>query len=203
MSHDQKQDEIIKAAVKRFSHFGVGKTTMSEIAGDLAISKASLYYYFPDKLSLFAAVFKSITSENEKEHTAHILGIEDPYEAVNVFLKRRIDFIVKYHNILEFIRTFKVSGATKEMQQIFSELKTKEVRLLQGIIDRGKQAGIFQIADVKATTELFFDFLDAHRTTFLLRNRDFFPGKKELQGLLRKEIEFAIIFFNGLTNQNQ
>jgi TetR/AcrR family transcriptional regulator len=49
---DKKKDQIIEAALNRFMHFGIPKTTMNEIADDLSISKALLYYYFPDKSSL-------------------------------------------------------------------------------------------------------------------------------------------------------
>ena len=42
---------IIEASQKRFGIFGVEKTSMREIADDLKLSKASLYYYFPDKES--------------------------------------------------------------------------------------------------------------------------------------------------------
>ena len=66
MGQDQKQEAIIEAAIKRFAHFGVSKTTMAEIAADLSFSKASLYYYFPDKLNLFAAVFKTITDASRE-----------------------------------------------------------------------------------------------------------------------------------------
>ena len=66
MAQDQKQENIIQAAIKRFAHFGVSKTTMSEIAADLSLSKASLYYYFPDKLNLYAEVLRSITSAGEQ-----------------------------------------------------------------------------------------------------------------------------------------
>jgi TetR/AcrR family transcriptional repressor of mexJK operon len=39
---------------------------MAEIAADLTISKASLYYYFPDKRNLFAAVLQTITNPGGK-----------------------------------------------------------------------------------------------------------------------------------------
>src|SRR4051812_5812977 len=51
-----KLQQILEAARKRFAHFGLGKTTMTEIASDIGMSKASLYYYFPDKEHLFAGV---------------------------------------------------------------------------------------------------------------------------------------------------
>ena len=42
---DSKKNQIISAAVKRFGHFGYAKTTMNELADDLVITKANLYYY--------------------------------------------------------------------------------------------------------------------------------------------------------------
>ena len=61
MKSDDKQKEnkaeaIIAAAQKRFALFGIEKTPMREIARDLRISKAALYYYFPDKESLYKSV---------------------------------------------------------------------------------------------------------------------------------------------------
>jgi len=53
---------IIEASQKRFGLFGIEKTSMREIADDLKLSKASLYYYFTDKESLYKAV-----KEKEKE----------------------------------------------------------------------------------------------------------------------------------------
>lgn len=52
-NQDKKRILIIEAALKRFAHYGLSKTTMTEIAKDISFSKALLYYYFPDKLSLY------------------------------------------------------------------------------------------------------------------------------------------------------
>ena len=57
---DVKRIKILEAATRRFAHFGMAKTTMSEIAKDLNFSKALLYYYFPDKNSLYSAVFEYV-----------------------------------------------------------------------------------------------------------------------------------------------
>ncbi|HEU4470022.1 MAG TPA: TetR family transcriptional regulator, partial [Flavisolibacter sp.] len=56
-----KQEHIVEAAIRRFSHFGIAKTTMTEIADDLSLSKQSLFYYFPDKQSLVLAVREKLT----------------------------------------------------------------------------------------------------------------------------------------------
>jgi TetR/AcrR family transcriptional repressor of mexJK operon len=199
MAQDQRQEAIIEAAIKRFAHFGVAKTTMSEIAADLFLSKASLYYYFPDKLNLYAAVLKTITETGAKLDDEELDRENDPFKAISFFLKKRTDFIIKYHNILEFLKSFNPSKIPVELQPIFTQLKQRELQRLTRIIEKGVESEIFKIRDTKKTTELFFDFLDGFRSSFLLNSPNFFPDKKQFQAILKKETEFANIFFNGLT----
>jgi TetR/AcrR family transcriptional repressor of mexJK operon len=54
-----KKMMIVEAAKKRFAHFGFLKVTMDEIATDVEMGKASLYYYFQTKEDLFRAVIAS------------------------------------------------------------------------------------------------------------------------------------------------
>src|SRR5688572_8197711 len=121
MAQDQKQEAIIEAAIKRFAHFGVAKTTMSEIAADLSFSKASLYYYFPDKLNLFAAVFKTITDASREPDDQQLAKEADPFKAILYFLEKRTEFIIKYHNILEYLKTFSPAAIPAELQPVFSQ----------------------------------------------------------------------------------
>ena len=199
MAADQKQQAIIDAAIKRFAHFGVAKTTMSEIAADLSLSKASLYYYFPDKINLYAAVFQNITDAARQPDDEQLEKEADPFKAVLFFLERRTDFIIKYHNILEHLKTFGPSKIPPELQPVFAQLKKRELQRLMNIIEKGVRSGLFKIKDTKKTAELFFDFLEGFRTSILLNSPNFFPDKKQFQAILKKETEFAIIFFNGLT----
>lgn len=199
MAQDQKQEAIIEAAIKRFAHFGVAKTTMSEIAADLSLSKASLYYYFPDKLNLYAAVFKTITEAGTKSDEEELAKQRDPFKAILFFLERRTDFIIKYHNVLAYLKTFSPSTIPAELQPVFTQLKKRELQRLTNIIENGVRSGLFKIKDCKKTAELFFDFLEGFRTSFLVNSPNFFPDKKQFQSILKKETEFAVIFFNGLT----
>src|SRR5215203_1133931 len=125
MAQDQKRDAIIEAALKRFAHFGVAKTTMAEIAADLSISKASLYYYFPDKLNLYAAVLQSITESGAEIDDEDLAKQKDPFKAITFFLEKRTDFIIKYHNIIEYVRTFSSANVPPELQPVFTHLKRK------------------------------------------------------------------------------
>ena len=62
------RERIIEAAKCRFSHFGYGKTTMAEVAGDCEMSPGNLYRFFPGKLDIAEAI---ATADYEK-HLAHL-----------------------------------------------------------------------------------------------------------------------------------
>ena len=202
MAQDGKQEVIIDAAIKRFAHFGVAKTTMAEIAADLSLSKASLYYYFPDKLNLYAAVFQKITSQGVEEDDRALAAEKDPFMAIDWFLQKRTAFIVQYQNIIEFIKTFGPARIPPELEPVFNQLKKRELQRLTSIIQKGIDAKIFPLKEAGRTATLFFEFLEGFRTAQLLANKNFFPDKKQLQAILRQEQAFARIFFNGLTIPN-
>jgi TetR/AcrR family transcriptional regulator len=198
MAQDQKQEAIIEAAIKRFAHFGVAKTTMTDIASDLSISKALLYYYFPDKLNLFAAVFKTITETSAQKDDAVLDKEKDPWKAITLFLEIRTDFIIRYHNILEFLKTFSPHTIPTELQPVFSHLKQRELKRISTIIENGKKSAVLTMKDPKKAAELYYDFLEGFRYSFFSRSSNFFPDKKQFQSILKKEKEFSVIFFNGL-----
>lgn len=57
----KRQEEIIRAASKRFSRHGFNKTTLEEIARDVRIGKPTIYHYFKSKDELF---YDSITYQS-------------------------------------------------------------------------------------------------------------------------------------------
>src|SRR5690606_35027667 len=94
---DGKKEKIIEVALKRFSHFGIEKTTMNDIADDLNISKASLYYYFPDKNSLFLEVAVSIMSEQLDKQQKSLENAESVPEGLMNMIDARLAFAEQFH----------------------------------------------------------------------------------------------------------
>jgi TetR/AcrR family transcriptional regulator len=199
MAQDQKQEAIIEAAIKRFAHFGVAKTTMSEIAADLSLSKASLYYYFPDKIHLYASVIRTVAATRAKENDELIEKEKDPLKGILLYLQIRTEFIIKYHNLLEYLKSFPGGNLPKELEPVFTNLRQRELKQITSVMEKGKKSGKFKIEDSRKTAELFYDFLEGFRYSFLIKTPNFFPDKKQFQAILKKETEFTIIFFNGLT----
>lgn len=196
MSADAKRNSIIEAARKRFAHFGVAKTTMNEIADDLSYSKASLYYYFPDKLNLYAAVLEKILMESEI-NTDAFLEFKTVEEAVNYYIDIRFDFFNKNYNILEYIPS--VNTTSKELAHIFNMVRSRQITLINTIFEKGVREQSLNITDTKKMTTLFLDCLEGLHLKALSENNSFFPDKKVFTALWKREKEFAEIFLRGLS----
>jgi AcrR family transcriptional regulator len=54
---------ILQAARRRFLQWGYSGTSTAQLAEDLGITKAALYYHFPDKEALFLAVVREYLAE--------------------------------------------------------------------------------------------------------------------------------------------
>lgn len=199
MSQDQKRELIIETAIRRFAHYGVSKTTMSEIAKDLSFSKALLYYYFPDKMHLVGAILEHISEQNMIEYNSISAQTNDPREAIQLFLEKRTDFIIKYWNIIEFVLEFKNEKYPPELITIFENLKRKELTQINSLMESGKKQGVFKIENSKKVAEMYLDFLIGYRKYYGSMHSNVIPDKKQFLAILKKEKEFSVIFLNGLT----
>ena len=90
---------ILKAAQKRFGIYGLEKTTMHEIASDLGMSKASLYYYYPDKESLFKAVIETEQEEFFKLLEKSFESTDDPIARSMLFVTNHLKYFKTFFNL--------------------------------------------------------------------------------------------------------
>ena len=197
MAQDKKRESIIEAAQKRFLHFGVDKTTMNEIADDLSISKASLYYYFPDKLSLYGAVLKKIIEAEQVIETA-LTNEKNVLKAIYKFLEARTESIIKNYNLLEYLRTIG-TNVPAELQTIFNAARSRELNLMMKIIANGAESKSLTLKDPQKIAELLIDCLEGLRLAAFSRKANFFPDKDQFYELLKREKGFVSIFVKGLT----
>ena len=197
MIQDKKREAIIEAAKKRFSHFGVGKTTMNEIADDLSISKASLYYYFPDKLNLYAAVLQTII-ESEQAREPDFLKEKDLQKALTKFLESRTESIIRNHNVIEYLRTIGTSFPP-ELEKLFTLARTKDIKVVATIISNGIKTQGAKTKNAQKLAELLIDCFEGLRNATFNPRTNFSLEKAQFYEVLKREKELAVIFANGLT----
>lgn len=193
----------MEAATRRFAHFGLAKTTMSEIAQDLSFSKALLYYYFPDKNALYAAVLEHVMARSFEELENELASIEDCQEAMMFILDKRIAFVTKYYNLLEHSISA-VQQMPDEMAHVMENSKEKEVALIRGILQKGVDKGKLVIEDVQETAEIILFALVGMRFSILKDLKGIlFPKKDEFDHILQLQKKMATVFLRGLASSSR
>lgn len=196
-NQDKKRQLIIESAVRRFAHFGLSKTTMTEIASDLAMSKALLYYYFPDKISLYSAVLESIISEIDENLSKGVAKIKTTEKAVLYVLEKRQEYILKYYNILDYLRTAG-SDLPENIQKIIENAKSSETRIITSVLQRGIESGELKIKDSQESAALLMDALIGMRYIAFSKHRSFQIQDDQLNSLLHRQKKLAVVFLKGL-----
>ena len=199
-SGSEKNDKvqmIIEASQKRFGLFGIEKTSMREIADDLKLSKASLYYYFPDKESLYKAVVEKEQKEFIDRITERILSIEEPEQLLREYSKSRLSYFKTLLN-LSRLRLEAYSGLKPGFRDTIQIFKEKEKEIIKKIFEKGIITGIFFIKDTDQTASLFLDLLKGLRVTVVNEKKTLIIEEDEYDLLLEKTIAFTNIFIKAL-----
>lgn len=196
-NQDKKRILIIEAALKRFAHYGLSKTTMTEIAKDISFSKALLYYYFPDKLSLYVSAIEHLMHIMSRDLVKSIDKTKTATEGVLKLLQKRQSFIQKYYNLLESSQMIG-NELPDNLYEKFHRARTFELIIISSLFSRGIASGELAMADPKLATEIFIDALSGIHFNILTKDKNIFPGKEQFKQIFLKEKMFADIFLNGL-----
>jgi AcrR family transcriptional regulator len=192
-----KVQQIIDVAQKRFGVYGLEKTSMREIAEDLNLSKASLYYYFPDKESIYRAVFEKEQDEFIRKISEKILNIEKPELLLREYAVTRLSY---FRTLLNLSRLR--LEAYSDLKPVFKEsiilFKEKEKEIVVKIFEKGIIKGTFYIEDTYRTASLFLDLLKGLRISVVNDKKTLFIEQEEFDRLLEKTIAFTDIFIKGL-----
>jgi len=188
---------IINVAQKRFGLYGLRKTSMQDIADDLKLSKASLYYYFPDKESLYRAVFEKEQTEFISKISERIMSIQEPEQLLLEYVNARLTYFRTLLNLsrLRFEEYSDLKPVFMETIRIFKENETKIVR---NIFEKGIRMGKFSIKDPDVTASLFLDILKGLRISVVNDKKMLVIEQKEFEQLRKNTISFTEIFINGL-----
>jgi|KBSMisStaDraftv2_1062788.scaffolds.fasta_scaffold97239_2 TetR/AcrR family transcriptional regulator of autoinduction and epiphytic fitness len=158
----QKRRQILDGADRIFSTLGYDAASMSDVAHEAQVSKATLYVYFQDKEHLFTAICAEKRDRNIVELIA-FLDTGKPIETVllefgNDLLTRLSQpFVVAAHRI--------VIGVAERMPEVgreFFEAGAKRVTLaLAKLIDHHVAAGRLNVPDSYLAAAQFLELAQA------------------------------------------
>ena len=195
---DIKREKILEASHQRFLHYGYSKTTMNEIAGDLSMSKALLYYYFPDKSELYMAVMRKLAGDYLKtlqDKFDHFTNLRDAF----LFqVNTHHEFIVTNYNFFDFVR-LNEQNLPDNIWGIVNEIRSAETTLLVNAIKAQIEKGDIQpAADPADIADVFLDALAGIKVGLMQHKKVSFPKKEHLDEIHKKRLLLIDIFVKGM-----
>jgi AcrR family transcriptional regulator len=159
----RKKAEILKAAVVCFDRYGYDKTTLDDVGKQAGLNKATLFYYYKNKESLFSDV---ITSEL-RDFLAEVLK---KVYATKGHKNKILKYLKELFTCSEGFASFKniFSEKSQVVRPIFLSLKETvtgiQAEQIAGILESGIQAKEFAMCDTKKVAMSIIIVAQAIRT---------------------------------------
>lgn len=191
------QHKIIDVAFKRFSKVGHENTTMAQIAKDLGYSRTFLYYYFPDKESIFKGAlirrsnkyFEAVEKEMKKKNSG-IKTLESVFK-LKINCARDFQSLGIYTNVA----VFRMLLSDPDLRYIFQD----EHKFFSKILQDGIKDNSIQKCNVPKTVSMILDSIHGFMSVGLKKMSP--DGKftnQELDDLSKRQLEFTAFLLQAL-----
>ncbi len=157
-SNEEKRKPILEAAQKRFAMMGYSKTSMIEIAKEVGISKAALYYYYPDKVALFTEVLKI----EMDEFVSLMEGVRDRSDTMEAGLQAYVDLRISVFMKLVNLGRAAMSdipGLSATLTPYLNVFGEREFAVVKDIMSLGAREGMFSDEVLDDLVRLYLDSL--------------------------------------------
>lgn len=156
---DSVEQKILDAAWSRFSHFGLGKTTMNEIAEDCGMSAANIYRFFKNKNEIARTCCQRFMEETNEE-------LRKIVRKENISARKKLESYalrITELNISRASDTSKmgelVANMTENNAEIIHQKVSSHHALIAEILAQGNANNEFAIEDVLKTAEVIYTSL--------------------------------------------
>ena len=197
--NQEKLEMILSAAQKRFGIHGLEKTTMKEIADDLGNSKASLYYYFPDKIELFRAVISREQDEFISLLEENFNRINDPDEMLKDYIRVRTVHFRNFINLSK-LRYDAFRNLKPSLKDLYQSLSSLETGIIEKTLESGKSTGKYFHNNSRETAALFLDITQSLRWLVINRKNLETLDSSDFNEMELKMNLFLNLFLKGIRN---
>jgi TetR/AcrR family transcriptional regulator len=200
MTNDvSKQERILEAARERFARYGFSKVTMDEIASDVEMGKASLYYYFPTKEDLFFEVIKLEQNYFKKEIKKILDKDISACNKLKEYVQKRLIFFQQLLN-LGALNVHAYFDNKAMFKGLYDDFQKKELELIKEIIKEGQEDGEIKKELLPDMSTVFLHILQGLRLRSLSRSKDKTLDKEQIEELNKEMLITAGIFIKSIKN---
>ena len=130
---DLRRKQIIDGAIKVFTAKGFHSATVREIADAAGLTMGSLYNYIRSKEDIIYIVYDYITKILRKEVVDAIAGISDPKEKLKVALRKNLNTIYEYQDVVMFIYKASTFLDKESLHEVLTR-ETEYVELFEDLL---------------------------------------------------------------------
>ncbi|HFE64874.1 MAG TPA: TetR/AcrR family transcriptional regulator [Caldithrix sp.] len=147
-----KKENILKVAQNLFAKFGLSKTTIEDIARKARMGKASIYYYFKSKESIYKEVVEKEGQVLQEKIITAVNAEQTPQKKIHTYFLTRmmaLKELSNYYNALrdEYLDHYSFIAKARQSYDVF------ETNLIATILQEGVQSSIFEIENITLTAE--------------------------------------------------
>lgn len=157
---DTRENQLLGIARTLFARHGYDRTSLRDIADEAKITKAALYYYFPNKDALFERVVLESMQSLYDETSVAVARVSTPIERIRAFM-------LASARVQDHARDRWIAGSNafwqgaREGQRLAAlTLRDNYEKLLRQCIIEGINAGEFRPVDPAMTGRLFLSALN-------------------------------------------
>lgn len=188
-----KQEEeikarIIAAAIKRFSYFGIQKTTLAEIADDTSIPRHSLNDFFADKGSLIKAAEETVVKEY-LDKIRQFSASDDVLSSLLGYVDVKMSFFEKYFMLINQKENVHFFEWSEYINQVIVNVRKKEVDFLSNMIKSESASPVFH-------AEIIINTLSAVETSFRVNNP--IPSSEDFLKLNEEQKNLITVLYKGI-----
>jgi TetR/AcrR family transcriptional regulator, cholesterol catabolism regulator len=185
------KDRIQQKANELFTRYGIRSVTMDEIAGQLGISKKTIYQFYSDKEALVNDIFKGITDQN-KVKCAHFKEV-----AENAIHEQYLSS-ESAQEIFSNMNSSVLFDLNRFHPNVFAEFEKFKKQFLFNIIKENIQRGIKEGLFRKDINVNIITWLRLEMISGIFNNEEVLTGKTKLNQFENEMKEF---FLHGICTE--
>jgi AcrR family transcriptional regulator len=182
---EARREQILQGAAKVFSRKGYHASTVEEIAKELGLTKASIYYYVRDKSELLYQLYRRAMEallESQKEIMARN---DPPDQKLRAIIEEYVRIAGDAHTMYSVVILREHHALPPRQRKQIIAMRDEYEQNVRRCIEDGIEQGIFMLTDVKMAAYVVLGALN------------WIPNWYNPRGTLSKE-EVGRIFANHL-----
>jgi AcrR family transcriptional regulator len=164
------KDTITAAAVALFHQKGYFATSVSEIARQCGIQKASIYHHYPSKENILFHIHKVTLEDLTGYLRGNLEGLADVESRMRAAVRSHVRFHLNRQKET-FIANSELRGLTAEHYREIARQRDAYEQIFQQIIRQGAESGAFAAVDVKILSYAILTLCTAGAIWFKPRGR--------------------------------